>query len=375
MDKMKKKQSFWRNLAIGAVAFVSGLAGVVSGANSGTLVNPVTAENLLKNDYTMRARAEQTETEDTHLTKVTTGVAPTSEKYNRFNEFWRSYHFIGEQNGKDVQWDNFGLIVPKFKTGELEHSINIYGESGDRESIGVEGIASLGKWDLFYVTEDNSTSESKRIGSGIEYGFGETWNFGAGVDRVDTPNGDINYFTGKTIWNIDKNHQTGAGAKLADNELGTNRVAAYFMRHGDVSWGNRTYVLYDWKENKDLETLTFQTIFAENPLFGKLGSGPAFVGRNQGYLLSPEVISSPVTVVESPKINERSKKGLVFGANGCITDTGERKGYVEGDLGYQFGDFGGYGFYKNGIEQPDSVGAYFSCNIGKHWRVEASKEI
>jgi len=368
-----KKPSFFKKLAIGAVAFASGLAGIASG-HSGTLMNPVTFEKFLGTDYTMRSRFEQTEAENTHLTKLTTGIAPTSERYSRGNEFWRSYHFSGEENGKEVDWDSYSLIIPRFKTEDLEHSIHVYGEQGDKESAGFEGITSFGKLDLFYTAEEVFSNDSRRVGAGIEYGYGETWNFGAGVDKVDTPQGDTTYLSGKAVWNINKNHQTGIGARLANNDIGTNRAAAFFMRHGDVEWGNRTYAYYDWKEN--YEALTFQTIFAQHPTFGKLIHGNAFVGRNQGYILSPEIIKSPATVIESPPIFERSKKGWSFGAYGSLQRPDEEwKGYLEADLGYNFGNYGAYVFSKNGIGGvEDSVGVSGIVYLGKHLKLEASHE-
>lgn len=352
-----KKQSLWKKLIIGTVATLAGIVGSASGAGSGTLSNPVTFDNFLKNNYSVRTRIEHTESEDEHLTKATTGIAPVDGKYNRFKEIFRSYHFNGEQNGKDIDWDSWGLIIPRFKAGNLENSISVFGESGDKQGIGMEGITSFGDIDLFVNVENSFSSDSRRVGVGFEHGFGETWNFGAGIDKIDTPSGDTDYWSGKAVWNMDDNHQVGAGLRLADNDVGTNRLGTYFMRHGDVSWGNRTFFVYDWKDN--FEGLWFKSTMAENPAYSKNGSGPAFVGRNQGYILSPHVINSPVTTIEPPTVVERSKKGWAFGIDGRIINTGERKGYVGHYLGYQFGNFGVYGSYKNGIGKvSDSYGVH-----------------
>jgi hypothetical protein len=106
-----KRLSFLKNLAIGAVAFVSGLTGTASG-HSGTLMNPVTFGNFLGTDYTMRTRFEQTEAENTHLSKFTTGIAPTSERYNRGNEFWRSYHLLSKDTDSFSYQGNCVLPIP-----------------------------------------------------------------------------------------------------------------------------------------------------------------------------------------------------------------------------------------------------------------------
>ncbi len=352
-----KKQSLWKTLVIGTVATLAGIVGSASGASSGTLSNPVTAENFLKNNYSVRTRIEHTEGKDEHLTKSTIGIAPVDGKYNRFREIFRSYHFNGKQNGKDIDWNSWGLIIPRFKAGNLENSISVFGESGDKQGIGMEGITSLGKLDLYLNVEDSFSSDSRRLGVGFEHGFGETWNFGAGIDKINTPNGNTDYWSGKAVWNIDDNHQVGAGLKLADNDIGTNRLGTYFMEYGDIKWGNRTFFVYDWKDN--FEGLWFKSTIAENPTFSKNGSGPAWVGRNQGYILSPHVLNSPVTTIEPPTVVERSKKGLAFEIDGRIINTGERKGYVGYYLGYQFGNFGVYGSYKNGIGNiSDSYGVH-----------------
>jgi hypothetical protein len=359
----RPKRSFWKKLATGIVLGVAGLVNTVSGADSGTLCNPVTLDNFLTNNYSVRTRIENFEGEDKHLNKSTFGVAPVNGKYNRFKEIFRSYHFNGEQNGKDIDWNSYGAIIPKFKTGNLEHSISIFGETGDKQGVGMEGITSFGSLDLFLNIEENFSRDSTRRGLGFEYGFGEEWNFGAGVDTVSTAEGDTNYWFGKTIWNVDENHQIGGGIRLSDNEIGTNRLGTYVMRHGDVSWGNRTFFVYDWKD--DSEMIWFKSTLAQNPAYSKNGSGPAFVGRNQGYILSPHVINSPVTTIEPPTVVERSKKGLVLGVDGKITDTGESRGFIGHYLGYQFGDFGIYGSYKNGIGGvDDSYGPHAVWHLG-----------
>ncbi len=352
-----KKMPLWKKLAVGIVTTLAGIIGNANAANSGTLSNPVTFNNFLKNNYSVRTRLEHTESKDEHLTKGTIGIAPVDGKYSRFNEIFRSYHFNGEVGGKDTDWNSYGLIIPRFKTGDLEYSASVFGESGDKQGIGMEGITSFGDLDLFLNIEDSFSSDSRRVGAGFEHGFGETWNFGAGIDKVDTPEGDINYFSGKTIWNMDKNHQLGVGLLLPDNDIRTKKLGAYFMRHGDVKWGNRTILIYDWKHGS--ENIAFKSTTAENPTFSKNGSGPAFVGRNQGYILSPHVINSPVTTIEPPTVVERSKKGLAFRVSGNINTTGKRKGYIEGDLGYQFGNLGIYGTYTNGIGGvSDSYGVH-----------------
>lgn len=352
-----KKQSLWKTLAVSAVATLAGIVGSASGTGSGTLSNPVTAENFLKNNYSIRTRIEHTESEDEHLAKATIGIAPVNGNYNRFREIFRSYHFNGEQNGKDIDWDSWGLIIPRFKAGYLENSISIFGESGDKQGIGMEGITSLGKLDLYLNVEDSFSSDSRRLGVGFEHGFGETWNFGAGIDKIDTPNGNTDYWSGKAVWNMDNNHQVGAGLRLANNDVGTNRLGTYFMRHGNIKWGNRSILIYDWKNGS--ENIYFKSTLAENPTFSKNGSGPAFVGRNQGYILSPHVINSPVTTIEPPTVVERSKKGLVFKVAGNINTTKKRKGWISGEAGYQFGNFGIYGSYKNGIGViSDSYGVH-----------------
>ncbi len=356
--KMKpKKQSLWKTLAVGAVATLAAIVGSASGAGSGTLSNPVTAENFLKNNYSVRTKIEHTEGEDEHLTKSTIGIAPVDGKYNRFREIFRSYHFNGEQNGKDIDWDSWGLIIPRFKVENLENSISVFGESGDKKGIGMEGITSLGKLDLYLNVEDSFSSDSRRLGVGFEHGFGETWNFGAGIDKINTLKGDTDYLSGKAVWNIDDNHQVGAGLKLADNNIGTNRLGTYFMEYGDIKWGTRSILIYDWKNG--YENISFKSTIAENPTFSKNGSGPAWVGRNQGYILSPHVLNSPVTTIEPPTVVERSKKGLVFKVAGNINTTEKRKGWISGEAGYQFGNFGVYGSYKNGIGSiSDSYGVH-----------------
>jgi len=349
------KLPFWKRVLIGAVAAVAsvtGLANIARGEGSGTFCNPVTFDNFAKNKYSIRSRLENFDGEDEHLNKGTFGIAPVDGKYNRFAEMFRSYHFNGEENRKDIDWNSWGLIIPRFKSGGsdgLEHSISVFGESGDKQGIGTEAITRLPDLDLdLYVNAEKSFSgDSRRLGFGFEHGFGETWNFGAGVDKVDTPQGDATYTSGKAIWNMDKNNQIGSGIRLSNNDIGTNKLAAYFMRHGDVKWGNRSIFIYDWKDG--FKKIHFRSTFAENPTFSRKGSGPAFVGRNQGYILSPHVINSPVTTIEPPTVVERSKKGLAARILGDITTTDQRKGFIEADLGYQFGNLGIYGFHKNGF--------------------------
>ncbi len=371
------KQSFWKRIAKGAVLFAAGLTGIVN-AESGTLMNPVTSENFATTPFSMRARYEHTDAEDTHLNKVTTGISPTSPRYNRGIEFWRSYHYFGEEKGKQVDWDSFGFITPKVKFGDIESSSNIYAQAGEKKGGGIEQIFGLGKLDWYLNAEQDSTKETNRIGTGFEHNYGGTWNFGAGIDKVETPKGDTTYYSGKAVWNIDKNDQTGAGFKLADDDLGTNRIAGMFMRYGDVDWGNRTYALYDWKtDESDFQAVTWQTIFAQNPTFNKLVHGTAFLGRNQGYLLSSEIMKSPVTVIESPPIFERGKKGFAFGGNGYMSRTNgnDWEGYAQADFGYNQGKYGGACvFHKFGIgETENSNGVSGILYLGP-FKLEASHE-
>jgi hypothetical protein len=346
-----KKQSVWKRIALSALTLASSFSSIANG-NSGTLLNPVSVDNFLKNDYSARVREEHTEDTNTHLNKITFGVAPTSTPYGKGNEIYRSYHVDGEENGKKVDYDSYGFLIPRFKTGNLETSVSIYGEAGDKESVGAESVTNIGKLDIYFVGENSATTDSKREGFGLDYGYQEKLNFGARIDRVETPKGDVTYTSGKFVGNMDNNNQAGIGFKLADNDtVGTSRLAAFFMRYGKgVNLGNRTYTLYDWKNG--LEAITFSTIFAQNTNFVEPIHGKAVVGSNQGYFLSSEIIKAPETVVETVPINERSKGGFAFGGAANLTKTPQTNGYkgtTEIDAGYNFGKLGFYVFEKNGV--------------------------
>lgn len=368
--------SLCKSVLVSGATVVTGLANLVSGANSGTLSNPVTIQNALKNDYSLRTRIEQTEAEDTHLTKTTFGMAPWQDGHSRFKEVFRSYHYDGKQNGSNVDWDTYGLIIPKFNNGGLEHSISVFGETGDREGMGMEAITSFGKLDLYLNAEKSSSNDARRLGFRFEHNYGGTFNLGAGFDEVETVGGKTNYWSGKVVWNMDENHQLGGALRLSDNDTGTNRAVGYVMRHGkDISWGNRSFIVYDQKE--DFENIWFRSTFAQNPTFSRNGSGPAFVGTNQGYIVSPHVVNSPVTTIEPPSTVERSSNGAALRIGGNISNTdGLRKGHIGTEVGYQFGgNFGVYGYSNNGIGGvEDSYGVHAVARLGKYVKLEVDHD-
>lgn len=300
---------------------------------------------------TARARVENTDRGEEELFKTTLGFA-----FGDGRETIRHYHFEGE----DQDWGALGVQVPKFKTGDVEHTLSIFGNYGDRDGLGVEDVAKWNGWTAILNLESNSTSGEDHYGFQLDKKVGK-FIVGGAFDRVSPEEGDDKDFVlGHAYFQADENNQFGIGVR-EDFESNMTSFSGYWLNYGkDKEWGTRTWVRHDSGNN--FESTTLDSIIAQNPTFSKF-SAYWIAGRRDGEMFNETVVDNPLSP-EAVYLDERTADGLAFEIKGNRTENGSSTtGFVGGDVAYRWQeveignrpvDIGIKGGYKHLFGDSDS---------------------
>ncbi len=280
-------------------------------------------KDSVDNRLQVRTRVENTRNPntETNLVKSTLGLG---------NPEWaRWYHYFGEKNGQPLNYDAAAVQIP-YKIGEVKSATTLFGTIGDIKGIGVESQHTLENTTLTLNVEKNSTTNSTRIGAGLDQKFGDT-TLGIGIDKVTTPKGDTQQYLAKIVQDIDEQNQVGGALVLTKKPTLDEKTIGGFWCHMNDSWGTRTWANYSLEAG----VLSLDSIIAQNPTFGK-GSSPWIVGRNRGEMYDLGVVEDalgPERVPLGMRVDS-NKGGWVVDISGNYSKTGTGNARVE--AGYNF---------------------------------------
>lgn len=371
-----KELSWWKALGIAALGSLK-LASMAPAQEA----KPV--ETLIPS-YSTRLRTEVDFGENTTFFKNTLGIAPYSAEHNKLNEIFRAYNYTGEKDGEHIDYTSWGGIFPRFKTGNLENEISVFGMDGDNQAIGFQSRHFLNK--LIFTTNaetvDQKGENPTRIGAGIDYTYGK-FTPGIGIDRVNNTKGITDYFTGKLMVDITKTDLVTMTLRLASGAEEKNRVGGVYMHYGnEETLGTRTRAFYEWNNQTDSREINFESIITQNPAFSK-ASGTLLAGRGLGESYSLQLYDEILPwKIERVPLGDRSRGGWGLGISGSIKEVaGNESGSIKTEVVHTASLTDKLrrsisGFYRTGIgtNEDRSVGASVLVGKGKNFDLEIGYE-
>jgi len=298
------------------------LAGLVLAAAS---ILPAQADNL-------RLRTELTQNDTNRVTQETVGVG------NNKGEYFRAYNFGGTDNN------------PEFSAAAVSQSFGnstttVFGSTGDKQGEGLETSYDFGDLTLranLEKSEANQFSQdATRIGGGAEYTLTDKLRIGAGFDRIHDAKGESNAGLVNVIYDPTNTDQLlGAFRTCQTDTRVDNSVIGAWTHYGkDESWGTRTWGKYDWNNQNEDTSFSWDSIWAQNPTFLKDISTVFLVRNERGGMYNAPVVTDALETERTP-LGNRSKGGIVADFSGKVNDTSVgTTGNARVDLGYKFPKF------------------------------------
>lgn len=217
-----------------------------------------------------------------------------------------------------------GYTIPRFHTGDLEHSIFAYAVSSDFSGFGFESRHKKNKnskWDLT-LNAETRTNDGRANHFGTEIGRRvRNTRFSFAYDRVGGVEGKQNQYLFTADSNLsnflgeDYSLNTGVAIALRthsreDNDKRIGHYLVFSSKKHDIGFSSKTH--FKFNESDDLEKFDGLFVFAQNPT-NNLYEFRRAIGRNVrgDERFSLEVIPPALDFRELNPIN-RSKEGFAL---------------------------------------------------------------
>jgi len=252
-----------------------------------------------------------------------------------------------------------GFKTPEFKLAEISTKFAFWGAAGDEEGFAIASSSTLGKSTLRLTAEDNLTTQTTRLGFGLDHVVKKTLpnlTVGIGFDRIANPDLTKDQYIAYLVSDLTKNDRIGAGVvyKESSNKSKDYTLGLVQVHHGrNEAWGDRVRIRLDSHDDasnkKDSKSITGDAYLAQHTTL-TAGSGNTFLNNNPFFdaTHNSETVKMSITKVELPQLYDRSFYGLSLTARGTVKEEhGNTSGNVIGGWGYltksrSIGQFGGF---------------------------------